>query len=607
MKKIISMVLAIIMIAAMASVIVIPTAAAEPTTNTYASVYTAADPDFSWYGTEFDDYGERIPFDPTKTEYTLTSVEQFQAFQYLVGYEFNQFRGITIKLGCDIVWNTGVITVGENGEALYNGEPAVANENIFVYEPIGDRDSCGYGNANTPHASATNLQGQFYGSFDGQGHTVSGLYYEEPSEAYAGFFSIFCGREIKNLSIINSYFSGHSRSGSFAGFVVGAVSSGENQDVIANKFENLYSNAAVILTGATENNSRSGGIFGMCRPMPKDTYSDDDNPAQNGWKVQLNQCWFDGTIWALHTTRYNGGLVGMAAMDDNAGNRLDGSAEDNKAHLIEYNNCLVTGVINNCPEPASVEKTASIRIGLIQGGIYRGEVIMNNCVVNLRDTNINENTSVTTVDGMGFSTVNKFLPPMKDVTNAETGETTQEKRTGKGIVGYYESLPCNVTYSNVFFAPIGYFTENLTTAYVAAAQGTTDMQKITGEVVADASLAMAVAALGTNDKFSFANVDGKVVVAINGLDTTVDPVDPTVVIPKPSQSQEEDTGTIPDITAKPSDDKPTNTTTGASTTTKAPVTTGAKDDEKSCGGFTAIGAVLALIAVTGAAIVIKKK
>jgi len=297
----------------------------------------------------------------------------------------------------------------------------------------------------------------------------------------------------------------------------------------------------------------------------------------------------------------------MAAMDDNAGNRLDGSAEDNKAHLIEYNNCLVTGVINNCPEPASVEKTASIRIGLIQGGIYRGEVIMNNCVVNLRDTNINENTSVTTVDGMGFSTVNKFLPPMKDVTNAETGETTQEKRTGKGIVGYYESLPCNVTYSNVFFAPIGYFTENLTTAYVAAAQGTTDMQKITGEVVADASLAMAVAALGTNDKFSFANVDGKVVVAINGLDTTVDPVDPTVVIPKPSQSQEEDTGTIPDITAKPSDDKPTNTTTGASTTTKAPVTTGAKDDEKSCGGFTAIGAVLALIAVTGAAIVIKKK
>jgi len=67
-----------------------------------------------------------------------------------------------------------------------------------------------------------------------------------------------------------------------------------------------------------------------------------------------------------------------------------------------------------------------------------------------------------------------------------------------------------------------------------------------------------------------------------------------------------------DPTEDPDGKDPTDGTTTAATTTVAPgttvpSTTTAPEKERGCGSFTAIGAVLALLAVTGAAIVIKKK
>ena len=161
MKKLLSVCLAAIMIVTVLSVLTLPLSATEPSPS-YASVYTGGEPDFSWYGTELDELGNHAPANPNKTEYTLMSADQLAAFAHMVGYEFNQFRGITIKLGVDIVWNTGKFTVDEKGNPLYNGEPAVAGENVFEWEPIGDRDACRYGTSSTPHSSASNLRGQLF-------------------------------------------------------------------------------------------------------------------------------------------------------------------------------------------------------------------------------------------------------------------------------------------------------------------------------------------------------------------------------------------------------------------------------------------------------------
>ena len=103
-KKVLSVFLALFMIATTFSFIALPTLAVSKESATeYASVYNGGEMDFSWYGTGFDMLGNHVPDDPKATEFTIRSAAQLEAFAYMVGYEFNQFRGVTIKLGCDIV------------------------------------------------------------------------------------------------------------------------------------------------------------------------------------------------------------------------------------------------------------------------------------------------------------------------------------------------------------------------------------------------------------------------------------------------------------------------------------------------------------------------
>jgi len=598
MKKFLSMMLALIMIASLAAVIAIPSSAADvtPTTTSYASYYTGK-ADTSWYDNN-----------PEATEYTLTSADQLAGFSKLVGEQFVQFRGVTIKLGVDIIWNPGIFTVDENGEALYNGETPVVGQNVFEFIPIGDRDAA-QTISTTVHKKAACITGQFYGTFDGQGHTVSGLFYDAPDEGYAGFFTIFLGKAIKNLSIVNSYFSGNKFNGIFAGFVVCTESSYDIATAsytgnIGTLFENLYTNAYLIIKGKDTNAVRSGGIFGMIRPITTNMDPADTDPADYGFRVVLNRCWFDGTIWSIHATQDIAGLVGFAALDDSKSIKPD-TTDDGLSHTIEFNECIVTGVINCVPETLSVSTTAYIRTGLVLGAIHRGVAKVENCVVALRSTNIDPLTEVV-VSNQTY----EFLPAIN---------TKGEEATGKGVIGYYESCPVEVYYSNTYFVPIGFFQKdmpklNMTTVETANGEkiDCNTLLKKEGSPIADATLANAIMNI-KSDVLKFKEVDGKIVPYIDGIKTFVDPADPTVEVPDPSKEQVEDqmppdegnSGTTtkkPDNTTK----KPDSTTAEPDTTTKPAVTTTA-DTEKSCGGFTAIGAVLALVAVTGAAIVIKKK
>jgi len=336
MKKIISLALALIMIASLAAIIAIPTSAADETpTTSYASYYTG-NSDTSWYDNN-----------PGATEYTLTSADQLAGLSELVGNKYVQFKGVTIKLGVDIIWNPGKFTLDPaTGEALYDGKTPVVGENVFEYIPIGDRDSATT-ISTTIHKNATAIMGQFYGSFDGQGHVISGLYYDRPEEAYVGMFTLFFGRELKNVSIVNSYFGGHSFCGSFAGFAVPTVGSydpvaAKYTGEIGIKFEKVYTSAYVIvkgskIDGSIKDQTRSGGMVGMIRPVTDNIFADDNNPATNGFRVVFDNCWFDGTILATKMTRDTGSFVGFACMDDNTSRHPDQT--DNKlANIVEFYN-----------------------------------------------------------------------------------------------------------------------------------------------------------------------------------------------------------------------------------------------------------------------------
>ena len=141
-----------------------------------ASVYNGT-PDTSW-------------FTGDKTEYVLTSAAQLVGFQELRSSTCT-FEGITVKLGCDVVLNPGTV------------------EDIKA--------------AATKHEWRILTPDQpFLGTFDGQGHSISGLYLQLKDSGNASMFGTAGGNAtITNFNRTNSYF--------------GAPTNAENQEILAAK------------------------------------------------------------------------------------------------------------------------------------------------------------------------------------------------------------------------------------------------------------------------------------------------------------------------------------------------------------------------------------
>ena len=113
-------------------------------------------------------------------------------------YWFRQTqRGTTstlnARLTADIVINPGTIAA----DGTYT---AKKDESIRSWTPIYHSGSY-----------------QYYGTIDGQGHTISGIYVNAGSTEYIGFVAFLYTGTIKNLGIVNSYFNGIAEVGSFAG------------------------------------------------------------------------------------------------------------------------------------------------------------------------------------------------------------------------------------------------------------------------------------------------------------------------------------------------------------------------------------------------------
>jgi len=122
---------------------------------------------------------------------------------------------------------------------------------------------------------------EFGGVFDGQNHTIKGIYMKTDTY-YAGLFGLTnANAQIKNLSLQNSYFeSSNMALGSVAGFLGGTMDS-------------VYSSATVVT-----NNKQCGGIIGR---------------LGNGNEKTISNCWFDGTVTSTYkgTMQGCGGIIGL--------------------------------------------------------------------------------------------------------------------------------------------------------------------------------------------------------------------------------------------------------------------------------------------------------
>ena len=100
-------------------------------------------------------------------------------------------------LTANIIVNTGVLDANKN---------LVSKSDLTEWKPIGARWS------------------SYTGTFDGQGYTISGLYFNNPTSSYVGLFgSIGANGKISNVGVLDSYFQFSELGGGVCGVNYGTV------------------------------------------------------------------------------------------------------------------------------------------------------------------------------------------------------------------------------------------------------------------------------------------------------------------------------------------------------------------------------------------------
>ena len=124
----------------------------------------------------------------------ISTTGQLYWFAAMVNNGYNNING---KLKNNIIVNQNVLT----SDGTLNPDHA----DFRVWTPIGNAR-------------------QFLGSFDGQGHTVSGLYVNDRDLEYVGLFGyIYNSASVSNLGLIDSYFYGYSHVGGIASYNFGTI------------------------------------------------------------------------------------------------------------------------------------------------------------------------------------------------------------------------------------------------------------------------------------------------------------------------------------------------------------------------------------------------
>ena len=231
-------------------------------------------------------------------EFVITTVDELYGLVKLSDY-YN-FSGQTIKLGADIVVNDG------------NAEDWAEHTPTKRWYPIDG----------------------FAGVFDGQGHSISGIYGYGIDTEMGLFANTTMSSVIKDVKLLNSYFEvdGMKPVGSIASNGCGT-------------FEKLYSDAII-----RSNGQKCGGIVG--------NINDDGTVSTTAKTSKMYNCWFDGNIeLTTRTGIYGGGLIGY----------INGGS-------LTIAHCLNSGSVS-----AECTDSTGIHLGGIFGALtynYSGSVIV---------------------------------------------------------------------------------------------------------------------------------------------------------------------------------------------------------------------------------------
>jgi len=256
----------------------------------------------SWDGTT----GDTAWYDnnhSTDTAFTIHTAQELAGLAQLVNGG-NNFSGKTITLGADIVLNDTVYwTLWETS--------APAN----TWAPIGKELF------------------PFSGLFDGNNHTVSGIYISDPASSYQGLFGNVAHGTIQNLGVKDSYIKGNN----YVGGVVGQINDGA--------VSNCYNTGTISSSG-----NFTGGVAGWA----------------NSCIVQ--NCYNTGTING--TASLVGGVAGVAksSIVQNCNNTGNVNGNNYVGGVVGYADSG-TGSVIDCNNTGIVKGTGNYTGGVV-GYIY---------------------------------------------------------------------------------------------------------------------------------------------------------------------------------------------------------------------------------------------
>ncbi len=195
-------------------------------------------------------------------------------------------------------------------EGVLNDDGTLAEGDFRAWFPIG----CVY-----DHNGDGREEDVYYnGTFDGQGHTISGLYFDNADQDYVGLFGqTESGAEICNVTVADSYFKGKNHVGGICGYNDGEITGCQNDaTVIGTEYVGGICAANGDLLnccanfGTIEGEKYVGGILGH------NSYSGFSNEVRNsfsagsvsgssyvggvcGWNYNAHivNCYFDCTIY----------------------------------------------------------------------------------------------------------------------------------------------------------------------------------------------------------------------------------------------------------------------------------------------------------------------
>ncbi|MCQ2121747.1 MAG: InlB B-repeat-containing protein [Fibrobacter sp.] len=174
------------------------------------------------------------------------------------------------------------------------------------------------------------------GTFDGQGHTIRGLYFNDENVNYVGLFGFISDKaKVQNVGVVDSYFRGASTVGGVVGLNAGGTIS------------NVYNNGTV-----RGNDDRVGGVVG-----------------NNGGAISnvYNTGAVSGEYWVGGVVGYNSGTV------SNVYNTGAVSGNKNVGGVVGLNE---GGTVSNVYNTGAVSGTNS-RVGGVVGYVYYHSTVEN--------------------------------------------------------------------------------------------------------------------------------------------------------------------------------------------------------------------------------------